>query len=98
MAEALALLTETWRSAGPDARDIFLIQQLEQIVQTVTTRVNAVEVGEVTVVDRGDGRALAAYVAGYPAMVKEVLSELSATTGVDVPAILSRTSAAEGAR
>ncbi len=90
MAEALALLTETWRSAGPDARDIFLIQQLEQIVETVTARVNAVQIGEVTVVDRGDGRALAAYVAGYPAMVKEVLSELRTTTGVDVPGILSR--------
>ncbi len=92
MAEVLEMLTRTWGSAGNDARDIFLIQQLEQIVSTVVARVNSVEIGEVTVVDRGDGRALAAYVSGYPAMVKTVLEELRATTGVDVTGALARSS------
>lgn len=90
MAEVLEMLTRTWLSAGNDARDIFLIQQLEQIVATVVDRVNSVELGEVTIVDSGDGKALAAFVAGYPAMVKQVLAELSATTGVDVTATLAR--------
>ena len=56
----------------------------------VVARVNSVEVGEVNVVDAGDGKALAAYVAGYPAMVKQVLEELRATTGVDVTGTLAR--------
>ena len=43
-----------------------------------------------SVVDAGDGKALAAYVAGYPAMVKQVLEELRATTGVDVTGTLAR--------
>jgi flotillin len=90
MAEVLQMLTLTWQSAGQDARDVFLIQQLEQIVATVVARVNAVEIGEVNVVDPGDGSALAAVVAGYPAMVKQVLEELRATTGVDVIGTLSR--------
>ncbi|MES2639149.1 MAG: SPFH domain-containing protein [Myxococcota bacterium] len=92
MAEVLEMLTRTWASAGNDARDIFLIQQLEQIVSTVVARVNSVTVGEVTVIDRGDGKALAAFVSGYPAMVKQVLQELSATTGVDVTGALARSS------
>jgi flotillin len=90
MAEVLAMLTATWSDAGHDARDIFLIQQLEQIVSTVVRRVNSVEIGEVTVVDRGDGKALAAYIAGYPAMVKQVLEELHTTTGVDIVGTLTR--------
>ncbi len=89
MAEVLGLLTETWQSAGDDARDIFLIQQLEQIVATVVSRVNAIDIGEINVVDRGDGQALASFVAGYPAVVNRVLAEIRATTGVDVSASLS---------
>lgn len=89
MAEVLGMLTKTWQAAGNDARDIFLIQQLEQIVATVVTRVSSVEVGEVNVLDRGDGKALAAVVAGYPAMVKQVLDELRATTGVDITGTLA---------
>jgi flotillin len=90
LGEALQILTETWRKAGPDARDIYLIQQLEQILGTVVQRVNAVEVGEVTLLDRGDGKALAAYIAGYPSMVTEVLAELRKSTGVDVTGTLTK--------
>lgn len=89
MAQVLGMLTQTWQAAGTDARDIFLIQQLEQIVGTVVNRVNSVEVGEINVLDRGDGKALAAVISGYPAMVKQVLEELRATTGVDVTGTLA---------
>ncbi len=89
MAEVLTMLTATWKEAGADARDIFLIQQLEQIVATVVARVNSIDIGEVNVIDRGDGKALASVVAGYPAMVKQVLEELRATTGVDITGTLA---------
>ncbi len=89
-AEALQILTEAWARAGDDAQDIFLIQQLENVVATVVERVRTVEVGEVNLVDRGDGRALAHYVSGYPAAVAQVLEEMRRTTGVDLPAVLAR--------
>lgn len=91
LAEVLNLLTETWLKAGGDAKDIFLIQQLEQILATVTARVNSIAVHEVNVVDSGDGRALSAYLAGYPAMVNQVLAELKRSTGVDVTGTLGGT-------
>ena len=89
LAEVLEMMTQAWLSAGPGAKDIFLLQQLENVLATVVQRVKEVEVGEVVLLDSGDGRALPAFVASYPAMVKQVLAELRASTGVDVPGILA---------
>jgi flotillin len=90
-AAALQLMTAAWLEAGDDARDIFLIQNLEQVLKTVVERVGQVEVGEVTLLDGGDGSALPAYVAAYPAMVGDVLQELERSTGIDVVGILTQT-------
>jgi len=89
LAEVLKLLTAAWASAGPEAKDIFLIHNLEQILRTVVERVKAMEVGETHLLDNGDGSSLATYVASYPAAVRSVLAEVSRTTGVDVVALLS---------
>ena len=88
--EALKLIAETWRAAGPDAKEIFLIQQLDQILIDVAERLKHVSLHDVQVLDAGDGRSLPRLVSGYPAMVAAVLDELRASTGVDVPAILGR--------
>ncbi len=89
MADVLQLMTDAWLKAGANAKDIFLIQNLETVLSTVVERVNAVQVGEVNVLDGGDGEGLARYVGAYPAMVNQVLRELTETTGVDVLGILS---------
>lgn len=91
LAEVLRMLTEVWISAGDDAKDIFLIQQLEATLHRVVDRVKAIDIGEVTLLDRGDGRALAEHVASLPATVAAVFNELRHTTGIDVTTILSRT-------
>lgn len=89
MAKVLDMMRETWASAGPDARDIFLIQQLETVLSTVVERVKGIEIGEVTLLDSGDGRALPAHIAALPATVAAVLRELRETTGIDVAGILA---------
>jgi flotillin len=48
-----------------------------------------IEIGEVNVLDRGDGSALAAYAAAYPQAVAAVLSSLRESIGIDIPAILA---------
>ncbi len=88
-AAVLQMMTDAWLSAGADAKDIFLIQQLEQVLKTVVSRVNSVEIDEVTLLDGGDGTALPRHVASFPAVVREVLEELHSSTGVDVPGILA---------
>jgi flotillin len=89
MAAVLQMLTDTWLKAGDDARDIFLIQQLEDILKTVIDRVNNMSLDEVTLIDGGDGKALPRHVASFPATVRSVLDELRSSTGVDVTGILS---------
>lgn len=93
MAEVLRMLTETWKTAGDDAREIFLIQQLETILTTVVNKVKAVEVGEVVLIDGGQGTALPQHLAALPTTVASVLDALKATTGVNITGILSESTA-----
>lgn len=88
-AAVLQMMTDAWLRAGDDAKDIFLIQQLETVLQTVVERVNSVEINQVNLLDGGQGEALPRHVASFPAMVRQVLEELQGSTGVDVPGILS---------
>ncbi len=83
------MMTDAWLSAGDDAKDIFLIQQLEQVLRTVVDRVNSVSIDEVTLLDGGEGTALPRHVASFPAVVRQVLDELHSSTGVDVTGILA---------
>jgi len=89
MAEVLRMMTETWLEAGSDAKDIFLIQQLESVLTTVTERVKNLDIGEVTLLDGGTGTALPQHIAALPATVASVLHEFRKTTGIDVTEILA---------
>jgi flotillin len=88
--QVLQMMTEAWKAMGPQAREIYVIQHLEDIVGTVVKNLDSVNVGEVHVLDQGDGSALSSYAATYPQMVARVLAELSSSTGVNVPEILNR--------
>jgi len=96
MAEVLEMMRQAWIDAGPDAKDIFLIQQLENVLSTVTEKVKAMEIGEVTILDGGQGNALPQHIAAMPATVGAVLREFKDTTGVDVTGILSGVDAPSG--
>ena len=89
LAQVLQMLAKTWADAGPDARDIFLIQQIEQLMATIVRGLGALKVGEVNIIDPGDGSALPNYVAGFPATVTAILRSLKDSTGVDVAQLLS---------
>ncbi len=87
--EVLRAMSQAWAAMGPQAREIYIIQHLEDIVGTVVASLEGVKVHEVNVLDQGDGSALATYASTYPKMVASVMSALRETTGVDVPAILA---------
>lgn len=87
--QVLEMMSEAWREMGPQAKELYVIQHLEELVGTVVGQLKGVDIGEVNVLDQGDGSGLSSYAATYPKMVAEVLRALSETTGVDVPAILS---------
>jgi flotillin len=84
MAKSLDLVRQAWAEAGDGAKPIFVIQQLDTILREVVSRVEGIQVDNVSLVDRGDGSSLPAYVASYPATVKAVLKELDGITGIDI--------------
>ncbi len=98
--EVLRAMSDAWRSMGDKAKELYVIQHLDEIVGTVVTQLRNIEVGEVNVLDQGDGRGLSSYAASYPQMIAAVLHALRETTGVDVPGILDvdgrRADAAKG--
>ncbi|MCC6133223.1 MAG: flotillin family protein [Acidobacteria bacterium] len=94
LAEVLRLLAQVWAEAGPNAREIFLLQNIDVILETIAARVREVSVANINVLDGGDGTALARYAASYPASVRQILDEISLTTGVPIRSLLGT----EGAR
>lgn len=75
-AEAAKRLAESWRDAGPNAREIFLYQKLEVLLKTMVATVPKVEVDNVTVVNSKNG--------GTATKLAAFLEELKQTTGIDV--------------
>jgi flotillin len=88
-AQVLEAMAGAWRAMGPQAKEIYVIQHIEEIVGAVISSVAKIDVREVNVLDPGDGSGLASYAAAYPNTVASILTALRQTTGVDVPAILS---------
>jgi len=95
--EVLRLMSEAWKAMGPQARELYVIQHIEEIVETVVGQLRGVKVDEVNVLDQGDGSGLASYAATYPQMVAAVMRALSQSTGVDIPAILANGQGNSGA-
>jgi flotillin len=88
-AAVLQMLNDAWGGAGHRAKEIYLIQQLEDIVGKVVEAVRKVQVANVNLLDNGEGTSLPAYVSSYPAIVTAVLKELREATGIDVPQVLT---------
>jgi flotillin len=93
-AEALALVSAEWAKAGPAGRDVYLLQQLRSFVDAAVGRVAQTEVGELSIVDGGDGKAYAAFVANFPVAVARVMSETARAVGIDLEALLGHKQAA----
>jgi flotillin len=87
-AEALSLMAAQWQAAGSGGRDVYLLQQLRTLVEAAVERVARTQVGELTIVDGGDGEAYAAFVANFPAAVARVMAETARAVGVDIRALL----------
>jgi flotillin len=83
------LVAAEWQAAGRDARDLYVLQHLEQFVEAAVTRVQQSQIGELTVVDGGDGSSYTSAVASFPAAVAEVLEQTGRAIGIDVPALLA---------
>lgn len=89
VSEALDLLYHSWKTAGPSAMQIQLIEDIEKILRSAATGVQKVQVEEISIIDSGDGKTLPNYLAAYPAMLGSIFDALERTTGIDVPGTVS---------
>jgi flotillin len=94
----MAVLAEALSAAGDKSRELFVLSQLDQLVGQVASKVNTMSIRELHVIDSGDGRALPALAASYPAIVTEVLSTLKDLTGVDIRSVLAAPASEGGAK
>lgn len=93
--EALQALYDVWASAGDRAREVFLIQQIDDLLAAVASVTENLSVGHVNLIDGGDGRTLAKHVSSYPNVVAALLDNIKETVGIDVASIL-RAGTAQG--
>jgi len=88
-AEALRLVAHEWQAAGRDARDLYVLQHLREFVEAAVARVTRAKVGELAVVDGGDGASFTGAVASFPAAVAEVLHQTGRALGIDMRELLA---------
>ena len=88
VAEALSLMYEAWRKAGPSALQISIIEDLEAIMESALRGVKKVQVQSLSVIDGGGGKTLSNYIAAYPGMLNEVFDAVDKTVGINIPGAL----------
>jgi len=81
-ANASRLLAEVWQETGVDASQLFLVQQLEMILQEAGQIPSRLHLGDVTVIDNGDGRAIASLMNAYPELLRQFLHQSEHTLGI----------------
>lgn len=89
MAKALESVAEAWRATGGNAMDMYVLQNLEEIFGHVVKAAGSMDVGEVNLVDAGDGKTLPAYASAKPATVASLLHQVQATLGIDIHKVVT---------
>ena len=86
-AEAVRVLREQWEKE--DTRELFLIQQLPDILDKVTKVVaDNLRIDKITIVDSGNGHGMPSYVKGVTGSIVAIFEEIKNATGLDIPDIL----------
>jgi flotillin len=80
--EGIRQLAESWKAAGSDAKEIFLLQKLDVLLKAIATSVPEVDVQNVTVIDANNG-SRATQIAAF-------LEQLKQTTGMDVTQVVNQ--------
>ena len=86
-AEAVKVLREQWEKE--DTRELFLIQQLPDILDKVTKVLSDnLSIDKVTIVDSGNGHGMPSYVKGVTGSIVAIMEQIKNATGLDIPDLL----------
>ncbi len=93
MSKSLNEVANAWKDSGGRAMDMFVLQHLDGIFNEVAQAAGRVKVGEVNLIDGGDGKTLPAYASAYPATMAALLQQVTATLGIDIAKVITGASA-----
>jgi flotillin len=85
-AQASQMLVNVWQETGVDASQLFLVQQLEMVLKEASRVPSRLHLGQVDVIDNGDGKAIASLLNAYPEMVRQFLRQAEETLGIPLTA------------
>ena len=93
--EAVRVMRQEWEKE--DTRELFLIQQLPDILDKVTRVVSDnLAIDKVTIVDSGNGQGMPSYVKGVTGSIVAIFEQIKNATGLDISEILqARSKSAE---
>jgi flotillin len=91
MAQSLREVAGAWKDSGGKAMDMFVLQNLDGIFNEVASAASRMKVGEVNLIDGGDGKTIPAYAASYPATMSALLEQIRQTLGVDIAKVITGT-------
>jgi flotillin len=93
--EAVRVMRQEWEKE--DTRELFLIQQLPDILDKVTSVVSDnLAIDKVTIVDSGNGQGIPSYVKGVTGSIVAIFEQIKNATGLDIPEILQTRSKTAG--
>ena len=78
----LDAMIATWKQGGDSARDIFLMQKLQTMMDSLVDTITDVKINRVTVLPSGDNSTAKRAVT--------LVEELKAGTGIDIPMVVDR--------
>ena len=81
-AQVNEMLAQIWEETGVDASELFLVQQMEMILKQAAKVPHRLHLGDVTVIDNGDGKAIASLSNAYPEMIRQFLQQSEQTLGI----------------
>jgi flotillin len=77
-AEALQKIAETWRKAGPNAREVLLAQKLDSVIAAMTLVIPETDIEKVTMIGGGSGSG------SLPGKALGTLEQIKQIFGIDV--------------
>lgn len=84
--EVFRRMSREFNAAGPDARDVMVLQMLPELVGQIVDTVKGIDIDKMTVIDQGgkEGGAIAGVAGQMPAAVISITEQIEAATGVNI--------------
>jgi len=82
--EVYRRLVEQIGAAGPEGQRIFMLNLLPDLVDSIVSTVNGVDIEKISVIDSGNGQGVPNVVSQMPAAVVKIVEQIENATGVDI--------------